>query len=200
MQPNNQEYSTNYLDTIATTSQRKTINPFVLWGLIAGVLIALVVVVSLLLSGGSTSTDKLTTLAVRLAALETITTEAQENIKSSELRTVNSSLSLVLANTNRDIEPSITAQKIKLTDKKNKKIATLNSETTTLGERLEDARLNGVFDSTYKREIIFYLKNIRADMNTLNSSTKSLSLQTALESADKSLLPLLGSFEAYKAD
>ncbi len=200
MQPNNQPFAPNYLDTIAAAPQQQKLNPFMLWGLIVAVLVVLVIVVSLVLSSGSTSTDKLTTLGVKLATLEEVTTKAQPNLKTSELRTVNSSLTLTLTNANRDIEPSLTAAKIQLKSTKDKKIIALNKETDELTERLEDARLNGVYDSTYAREMVFYLKTTRAEISTLYSSTKSASLKTTLENIDKNLEPILDSFVAYKVD
>ncbi len=200
MQPNNQPFATNYLDTIATAPVQKKLNPFVLWGLMIAVVAVLFIVVTVLLNSGGTSTDKLTTVGVKLASLEEVSTLAQPTLKSSELRTVNSSLTLVLTNSNRDIEPSLTAAKIKVKDAKSTRIIALNTETEELNKRLEDARLNGVFDSTYAREMSFYIKTVRAEISTLYNSTKSASLKTALEKTDKNLAPILDSFVSYKVD
>lgn len=200
MQPNNQPFDPGYLDTIATTQQQKTLNPFILWGLIAAVLIALVAVVMMGLNMNSTPTGKLTTLAAQLANLEEVTSKTQENLKSSQLRTTNSSLTLVLTNTNRDLEPILAAEKIKLTNKKDSKIVAVNKETEAQKERIEDARLNGVIDRTYAREISFSLKNIRAEIASLAKSSSSKSLKESLQKADASLKPLLESYSSFKPE
>lgn len=204
MQPNSPyqqpQVPSDYLDQIAAPQPVKTLNPIVLWGLIGGVLLLVVIVVMAVMNGskGDTSSS-LTGVAARFNNLQSVAEDAQENLQSSELRTLNSSLALSLTNSNRDLADPLKAQDIKLKDKKNRTITASASEFEELSTRLEDARLNAVFDRTYAREMTYQLKTLRSDMAVLYEKSKSKSLKTALETADTNLKPLVEGFEASNA-
>ena len=197
MQPDDHKYSVDYLNAIATKPAAKILNPFVLWGLIAGVLLVGVVVIMFVASAGGSPTDSLTRFGARLSSLKTVSMDAQENITSSDLRTLNSSLTLVLTNANRDLQDPLEAEDISLEDEKNSQVEQVTNETSQLTKRLEDARLNAVFDRTYAREISFYLKSLRSDMSVLYRSSSSDSLKTILNTTDDNLAPLQTGFANF---
>lgn len=204
MQPNSPyqqpQIPSDYLDQIAAPQQVKTLNPIILWGLIGGVLLLAIVVVMGVLSGGKGDTSSsLTGVAARFSNLQSVAEDAQENLQSSELRTLNSSLALSLTNSNRDLTEPLKAQDINLKDKKDRTVTASTAEFETLNTRLEDARLNAVFDRTYAREMTYQLKTLRSDMAVLYKKTKSKSLRTALLAADTNLKPLVEGFEASNA-
>jgi hypothetical protein len=187
----------NYLDTIAAQPQVKTMNPMLLWVIIGGVLVFAAVVIMLVLSAGGGSTDKVTRFGARVSSLQTVSTESQETIKSGGLRTLNSSLGLVLTNTNRELQEPLTALGVKIDNEKQSTVAAVAAETEELKQRLEDARLNATFDRTYAREITFYLKSLRTEMRDIYSSTKSDELKEVLETTDANLAPLLTGFSDF---
>lgn len=185
----------DYLNSIAPTPQRKTMNPYLLWGIIGGALVLVVIIFITLLSLGGTSKPTLTTFAARLQDLQTVSTNAKNDLQTSELRSLNSSLTLVLTNANRDIATILTDSNIKL-DEKNKQVKEVAAETTKLTNTLEDARLNGVYDRTYTREITYYLKMLRSQMNILYTSAKSEALKKFLKETNDNFKPLQESFSA----
>ena len=190
-----------YLNSIASQPQVKTINPFVLWGLIAAALIAVIIIVITAASGGNNPTKQLTQVGASTANLKLLTEAANNDIQSSELRSINSSLTLTLTNTNRDLAEHLKKQKINIKNtKKNKTVAVVTANFDSVNQRLEDARLNGLYDRTYVREMTYLLKTLHADMEELYNSSKSKSLKTTLETNDNNLAPLLESLEAFKAD
>lgn len=197
MQPDEHQYPTNYLDTIAAQPQVKTMNPMLLWVMIGGVLAFAAVVMMFALSAGGGSADKIARFGARMSSLQTTSTESQEKIKSSSLRTLNSSLTLVLTNANRDLKEPFTALDIKIDNEKERTVATVAAETEELNQRLEDARLNSIFDRTYAREISFYLKSLRTEMRGIYSSTKNDELKEVLETTDANLSPLLTGFSDF---
>ena len=208
MQPDNQPLppvqptnDPNYLDSIAVKPQVKTMSPFLLWGIIGGVLAVAVLVVFLVAGGAGPSTkDKLTTYGAKISSLKTISEDAQENIQSSQLRTLNSSLSLVLANANRDVAAPLKAQDISLKEKKDEQVRAVAAETLELTQRLEDARLNAVFDRTYAREIAYYLKSLRSEMSELYNASRNSALKTTLATTDDTIEPLQKEFSSFNAD
>ena len=204
MQPNNQQlppvHDPSYLDTIAVKPHAKTMNPFILWGLIGGgLLLAVLAILAIASAGGPSNKEKLTTFAARMSSLQAISEDVQEDIQSSELRTLNSNLTLVLANANRDLAPLLSDQKISLKEKKNEQVKAVAADTTELTDRLEDARLNAVFDRTYAREIKYYLTSLRSEMRELYGASKSTSLKEVLASTDKNIKPLRGDFSSFNA-
>lgn len=202
MQPNNlpeqPQFSSDYLNQIAPAAPVKTLNPMVLWGLIAGVIILVIVVISAVGSmGGGANSSSLASIAARFDALKTVADDADRNIQSSELRTLNSALKLSLTDTNRELQVPLEAQDISLKDKKNESVIAVTTDFEALGSRLEDARLNGVFDRTYAREISYSLKTLRSDMTVLYNKTRSKSLKAALETSDANLKPLVEEFSSF---
>jgi hypothetical protein len=200
-QPGKQpQYSSDYLNQIAAPPQVKTLNPMVLWGLIGGLLVlAIVVVLGISSASGGPSPSSLASIAANFDSLKTLSEDAQENIQSSELRTLNSSLTLSLTNTNRDLTEPLAKQDINLKDKKNQTVSSVAKEYEELAGRLEDARLNAVYDRTYAREITYVIKTLRSDMAVLYKKSRSNDLKTALETADKNLKPIVEGFGTFNA-
>lgn len=193
-------YASNYLDQIAAPAPVKTLNPFVLWALIAGAIVLVVAVfLGINAASGGPSSSSVGSVGATLASLKVAADDAQKTIQSSELRTLNSSLALSLTNTNRDLEPVLEAQDIDVKDKKNASVAAVLTTFESLDRRLEDARLNGVYDRTYAREMTFTLKTLRSDMSVLYKSSRSNSLRSTLEKTDKNLAPLVEEFETFNA-
>ena len=69
--------------------------------------------------------------------------------------------------------------------------------TAATEERLEDARLNAVFDRTYAREMEYQLATLLALMERVYSSTSSSSLKEYLEESYDNLEPLHEQFAAF---
>jgi predicted transcriptional regulator len=174
-------------------------NPIVLWGLIGGLLLlAIITVIGISSASGGNSTTSLTSVATTLDRLKTVTADAQENIQNSDLRTLNSSLDLSLTNINRDLSEPLKAKKINLKDKKNAAVRDVTDEFTELDTRLEDARLNAVFDRTYAREMAYTLKKLRSDMTALSKRSPK-DVRESLQTADKNLGPLVDGFSSFNA-
>lgn len=197
MQPEQPQYPTNYLDTIAAQPQAKTMNPMMLWLLIGGVLAFAVVVLMFVFSAGGGATERITRFGARMSSLQTVTSESQEQIKSGELRSLNSSLTLVLTNANRDLEEPLTSLGIEIDNEKQSTVALVADETEELNGRLEDARLNAIFDRTYVREMSFYIKSLRTEIRGIYGSTKNDDLKDVLQTTENNLAPLLTGFENF---
>lgn len=198
-QPEQPNPSIDYLNQIASPVPQKTMNPLVVWVAIAGFLAVIILVITLIATGGTSNKDRMTTIAAELTALQTITSEATENIQGSELRTLNSSLTLVLANVNRDSATAVSAIGA-TSDEKNKNVIAVNNEVADFKSKLEDARLNAIFDRTYAREMTYYLKTVRTQMANLYSSTKKQPVREFLQTTDQNLSPFVEGFENYNGN
>lgn len=202
MQPNdsNQQPQVphDYLNQISSPAPVKTMNPFILWGLIGGLLLlAVIVLIAVSSARGGPSGASLAAVAAKLTNLQTVAEGARDNIQSSDLRTLNSNLVLSLTNTNRDLAAPLKSEGIDLKDKKDKAVQAATKESEELTKRLEDARLNAVYDRTYAREMLYALKTLRSDMTILYKQSRSTELKKTLDTTDNNLKPViegLGSF------
>ena len=201
MYPNQQQpptYSVDYLNQIAPQGPKKRFlgrKEIIIAVILAG-LVIIVGLLALIINLGSSS-DPSQQLAARLLATQTIVEGAQSKLKSTELRTLNSNISIYLTNTNRDIVTSLAGVDIDI--KKLDASIVVSEAGTTITDRLEDARLNATYDRTYAREIAYQLATIVALMRQLYESTSSASFKTFLENAYTNLEPTQKAFEDFNA-
>lgn len=198
MNPTQPNYSVDYLNQIAPQAPKKMGFSRMQYILIAavGLVVVLTIVFGVIVSS-SNSTNPEQQLAARLIGTEKIVGDAQVQLKSSQLRTLNSNLKIYLTNTNRDIAAPLLKSGVNVA--KLDKTVTANEAGTDITTRLEDARLNAVYDRTYAREISYQLGTIVALMRQVNTSTKSQSLKAFLDDAYKNLEPTQKQFAEFNA-
>jgi len=196
MNPEQNQYSIDYLNQIAPQQKKQGMNNKLFLGVIVGaILVALVIGLMFISKVASGPTQKMQVLAAQLSTLQSISSKAQVDIKSNALRATNSSMTLLLTNTNRDI----------VVPYKNNGVDTSNLDKTivaeesgaTLTQALEDARLNAIYDRTYAREMAYQLATIIAGMKDIYSSTNSASLKTFLNSTYNNLQPIETQFANF---
>jgi hypothetical protein len=197
-QPEQPVMPVDYLNQIAPQSQKKpffslSLPKILLFGGILVVLVLILVGIVNVFGGGTK--NNLEHLSARLTATATVAETAQPNLKSSQLRSLNSTLRIYFTNTNRDITGPLSASGINA-EKLNKSIVSQES-TTELAGRLDDARLNAVFDRTYAREMTYQLGNTLTLMNQIYSSTNNQQTKTFLEASYKDLSQIQKSFASY---
>lgn len=200
-QPNSQTTESNYLDQIAPKQEKASVvqrlRPIhmIAGGVILIVLIMIIVgIVSVAANGPRTS---LAHLAARLQTTSTLANDATEILKSSELRSLNSNLKIYLTNTNRDIAEPFLDAGVNV-ENINTSIAAQEAG-TDIASRLEDARLNAIFDRTYAREMAYQLDTILTLMKKSYDSTGNDSVKTVLETSYTNLSPIQEAFEVFNA-
>lgn len=192
------QYSIDYLNQIAPpppkTGPSRAV-AMILLGLGVAALIVICMVVFSSLKAGPT--NDLQHLAAHLASLKTVTTTAQQTIQSSQLRSDNSNLAIVLSNASRDIEKPLTSEGL---DAKNLDKSIVASESSDkLTATLENARLNAVYDETYAREITYELATINILMAKIYNETSNSVLKSYLSTTDKNLRLVQQQFTAFSA-
>lgn len=200
MDPNQpqQPLSMDYLNKIAPVAPKSRL-PFsrkqmMLLGILAGaVLIVIILAAAVGGFGGTKQYEK--QLAARLIGTETIATDASTKLKSTSLRALNSNLKIYLTNTNRDIAAPLAKDGIDAA-KLDKSILSDESG-SDVSTRLEDARLNGIYDRTYAREMAYRLATIMTLMKKIQGSTSNKTLQTFLLSAIANLEPTQKQFADF---
>jgi hypothetical protein len=191
------QYPIDYLNRIAPEQKRATMSNKLVFALIGGVILVAIIALFAMMSGGSGPTQKMQTLAARMQTLEKISSDAQKKIKSGDLRSTNSSLTIFLTNANRDITDPLKKDGVDV--KKLDKNIVAKEKGEKLTQKLEDARLNAVFDRTYSREMTYQLETVAALMKDIYSSSKSKSLRDYLKKTDEGLQPLKKQLSEFNA-
>lgn len=198
MNPDQPQYSIDYLNQIAPQAPKKSGLSRVQLVAVIATLVAVLVVgilsIVLAMNGDSGSSTR---LAARLQSTETIVKDAQDKLKSTQMRTLNSNLMIYLANTNRDIATPLLKDGVDVTKLSKSLLASESNPEMT--NRLEDARLNAVYDRTYAREMSYQLETITALMLKIYNSTNDESLKTFLDDARMNLEPTQKQFADFNA-
>jgi hypothetical protein len=189
----------DYLDSIASQTQVKTMKPWMLWALIGGGLLIVIIFAMMLLGGGPKEDDKLKGFVWHVQALETLTKDDQKTIQSTNLRTINSSLTLILTNVDQGSTEPLTKAGVKKLSKAPKN-SPITAEFTKLSSTLEDARLNAQFDRVYAREVSYQIAKLRAEIKSLLKSTNSKSLKAYLQTTDSDVAPLQTQFSNFNEE
>jgi hypothetical protein len=196
MNPQQTQYPIDYLNQIAPAPQktgpsRMTFMILVGLGVLAFIVTSLMIFSSL--SAGPT-TD-MQRLAARLATLKTVTTAAQPNLKSSQLRSTNSSFGITLTNTNRDIVTPLASAGID-TAKLNPDILAAESG-DKITAKLEDARLNAVYDGAYAHEMSYQMAITISLMDKIYTSSSNQQVKDFLQATDKNFEPIKKQFDEF---
>jgi len=198
--PSQAPLPSDYLNQIAPQGPKKTGFTFGLKQIIiiGAALVILMIIISVVVGGvASSGKEPLERLAARYAATEAVAVASQPNLKSSKLRSVNSTLKLNMTNTNRDIAAPLLA--VGVNTAKLSKSVIASEDTTELSARLEDARLNAVFDRTYAREMAYQLGTLLTLLEQIYSSTSDAELQTFLKTSYDNLKPTQESFANFSS-
>jgi type II secretory pathway pseudopilin PulG len=196
----NSQAPIDYLNQIAPQPQKPGIHKGALIAVVALIGIVLAIVIGFMMFVGNSAAGPKTdmvTLAARLQAMQTVADNAQKNIKSSQMRSVNSNLKILLTNANRDITAPLAAEKIDV--KKLDKKAVDAEKADKINATLEDARLNATFDDTYAREMTYKLTTISLLMQKIYDHTKSKSMQNFLMETDDNLQPIKKQLEEFNS-
>lgn len=195
-----QQLPTNYLDQIAPQAPKRSfmMNKTRLIILIGIAAVIGVIILSVVLSGiANGKKEPWEQLDARLTATSEIVASSQGKIKNSQLLSTNSTLKISLTNTQRDLgTPLLTAN----VDVKNipKSVLAAESSTASLA-RLEDARLNAKYDSTYAREMSYQLSTLLTLLKQLYASSSNPSNQTFLKATYDNIEPVQTSFSEFNA-
>lgn len=193
-QDQNNPLPVNYLDQISPQNNQPV-------GLFSKpILIALgVLIVSILLVGfmllGSAPKDTFEKLAARLTFTSETVEYATGYIKDSNLRAANTNLTLYLENNMRDIEEVLTLNNKSLS-KLDKNILAEESD-STVQERLEDARLNGIFDRVYAREMAYQLELILSLARQMSKSATKETITDYMSDTITNLEPIQQEFSDF---
>lgn len=161
-----------------------------IWLLGGGLLLALGAMLAVVLSNtGSPDTTTLAQqLSLRSTALEKVVKESQPNIQGRDLSTLNSSLSIQLTSASSSLAQATTEAGIK--PGKPSKALIAQEDKTELLATLNDARLSGIFDRVYVRELTYELQMFLVLLSDTHDTTKNEGFKQQLSATYDSISAL----------
>lgn len=190
------QYSIDYLNQIAPPPPKSTMSNKLFFGVVIGGLLLTAIVGFLLLSTASPSNSaRMLELATKLQMLQEISTKAGDSITSNQLQSINGNLATQLTNATQAMAAPMAASNVDV--KKINKKATDTAGGEALANKLEDARLNAVYDRTYAREMTYQLSSIFGLMRQINSQTKKADTKKFLEETSNNLGPVGDQLENF---
>jgi hypothetical protein len=183
MQPTNAngQYSIDYLNQLAgANKQANQFNPKIVIGGIVGFLALALAVLLLVVNngGGPTGPKPEETLYKTVVDTAQITNDSKRKIGSSELVSINSSLNILLLNSITGMAEPL--QKSGLDAKKLESAAKKEKAFEKPMAKLEDARLNAIYDRAYVREIGFKIQSMMLLIEKINKISTNKPLKEYL--------------------
>ncbi|MDN5819114.1 MAG: hypothetical protein L0H36_01390 [bacterium] len=160
-------------------------------------LVLLIVVLSFAMSGRGLDASSPQLLAAKLDSLSKIVKKSQQNLQTNTIRSNNSDLQLVLSNTTQSITAPLESHGVKMQKLDKNYVKAVAAKDATLEQRLEDARLNAIFDETYSREMAYEIKTLMVQMQSIYTKTSDKALAAALAESFKNLGPIQEVFAKY---
>ncbi len=196
---NNQQFdSGDYLNQIAPKAPKKSLfsmnNPILIATSVVLILVISIIALNIAASGKYDISEQ---LAARLNTTESTIEASSTNIKNSQLKALNSSLKLSITNIIRDMTPILKSKNINIS-KLNSKIIAIESDELLLS-RLEDARLNAIFDRTYAREISYKLSTVLTLISQNIKNTNNSDLKDLLIKSKSDLEPIQKQFAQFNS-
>ena len=152
----------------------------------------------LLVNGSKPDIAALSQTAVaKTSALTDVSKKSQQSIKSGKLAAINSSLLIQLTGANTELSNAFAKAGVN-TGKISKDIAASTSNAALL-QKLDDARLNGTFDSVYSREMSYELTLLLINLQSIYTTTNSASLKSYLEATYNNIQPLQKQLAAFSS-
>jgi predicted outer membrane protein len=195
-----QQFSPSYLDEIAPQAPKRSFMPngkmfIVLIGIVAIVVVAILAIVANQIS--NSKIEPWERLSARLTTTSAIAASSDGKIKNSQLRSTNSNIKLSLTNAQRDLGAPLKTIGITATELTP---SVVKSESgTEMLARLEDARLNAKYDSTYAREMSFQLANLLTLLRQLYNSSNNEMNKTFLMNTYNNFEPVQKSLSDFSA-
>jgi hypothetical protein len=200
MNPQNGQTPLDYLNQIAPEAPKQRKIGLNFRTVIIGAIILVMLVSILSLSVGALVNSRREPwheLAARLATTKTIAEDATKKLKNSQIRSANSDLRLYLTNAQRDLAAPLRIQEIN--PERLSASVVQRERATAMIERLEDARLNAKFDSTYAREMSYQLATILSLYQELYSAGGTAGTRQFLETSYDNLLPIQTTISDFSA-
>lgn len=192
------DYTVDYLNSIAP-SQQKVVNKFAVFGLIGGVLVAVVVALILFSTPKSTtSTTLIPPISTRIASLKTVTSGQQKHLKENAITETNAALNSSLGTMDTELKQIMKDQKLTKSVSK-AQLTTEKKYSDALAKTLDDAYQRGTLDRIYTSQMTYELTILERQITSLKRTSKNKDIQAFCTSSIANIDLVLKSFATFEA-
>lgn len=135
-------------------------------------------------------------VTTRTATTAFIAKESQKKLRSRDLSALNTTIALQLTGSSASLTEAFAKAGVVVGNAKEAKADDTSEDTT---KKLEEARLNGIFDRVYAREMAYRLTTIMLQLDAIHKTTTNAELRAYLETTYNDLKPLQEKLAAYDA-
>lgn len=181
----------DYLNQIATPPKQTTGFSRKQFAIIGGAFLLVFGIVALFAIINGSRPDLTTQsqqLVAKVAALQEVAKNAQKNIKSRSLSSANSGLTVQLTSAQASLTETFSGLGVNVTKPGEKVLAAVS--TKELSSRLDDARLNAIFDRVYAREMSHELSTTLISLKSIYETASNPEVKKKLEETYNNLEPL----------
>lgn len=185
--------SIDYLNQISTKQKSKfggfSRKQIGIAGAVILLLFGIIVAYTISNSLGPTGLEKAAQLVARTQSLAEVTSESQQNTKSSALSSLNSALSIQLNSTQHSLLEAF--EPAGITNDSIGESTRASESNEELLEKLDNARLGGTFDRAYVREMSYQVEMLLILVKEVQSTAENEEVDKQLQAAIDNIEPLL---------
>lgn len=177
------QFPVDYLNQIAAPMPVKKASPFLVFGLIAALLITVGIVLFMIIKSTSPPdvSAQLYSLQARLETLNTVTSNTGPRLTQNNLSSINSTLGATIKSMQANLKAYMDSKGLK----DPKVIATAKKAEASYGDSLtqslDDAYLTGTLDRSYSSEITYQLTVLKSKLQKLKAAANSKSFNEFYE-------------------
>lgn len=196
-----QPYDPGYLDSIAPPPPKQAFLSGSFGKIFFGLIFLFVIAVSFIVAfSGQDKTADLQQLSVRLENIQKTAKNQQKNLKSGNLKNINTDFTTWLAGNFSETESLLKEGGVKKSQYDKKMVSSEKARTEELDQKFEDARLNATLNQTYANSMSAETEELVNALNSMSRRSQSAKIRDFAAKAKANLQPIQDRFEKYNDD
>lgn len=169
------QYPVDYLNQIAAPTHVKKMNPFVLFGLLGALLLAvgIALVVMVQAAAPPSVSSQLYAAQARLDTIVKVTSEQGSHLTQNKLSSINSTLGATTKSMQANLTSYMTTRGLKSAAAKAAATKTETAYYNDVSQRLNDSYLTGTLDRTYPSELTYQLTILKSKLQKIKVAANS---------------------------
>ena len=187
-----------YLDHMAGTAGGPKIErKFIIAGAAVGVMLLAAAAIFIFTPKKAPTTQTPSRLYGTIVDTQKVTKDAGKRIKNNRLKSINSTRNASLVNASTNLEKPLGGLGVD-TKKLRATVQKTEYHDQHLVDKLEDARLNAVYDRTYTTQMEYKVKDIQLNMQAISKAGTTKEANDAFKKVDTDLNTVIKSLEEYR--
>lgn len=193
--PHMQDYSVDYLNSIAPKQPVKKVKPLLLFAMIGGVIGLAVIAMLLLMPRTPDMSAQTNVMYARIETLQAATNEQKKRLRETDVVELNATFDSTLTTMTTDLAGVMSAKGMKVI--KNKPSPEEKTYRTALLKKMSDSYQRGTLDRTYGPQMTYEIIALRTKLSKLKATSKSKSVNEFCDKSTANLNTILESLRGF---